>query len=75
MRSNGLLRGSNEAAGFMLDLCCRPVSTNTGMKGRWNVRMGDLQYVILYHKEHISNKKKTPDATAMLRAPYLRLKC
>lgn len=37
--------------------CCGPISTNTGRKRRWTMHMGALQYVILYHKEHISNKK------------------
>lgn len=54
----GFLHGCNEAARFMLNCCCGPISTETGMKGRWTVQMGDLQYVILYHKERISNKKK-----------------
>lgn len=31
---------------------------NKGMKGKWTVSTGDLQYVVLYHKEYISNKNK-----------------
>lgn len=51
-QSNGLCM----ALMRLLDSCCLPISTNTGMKGRWIKHTGDLEYVTLYHKEHISNK-------------------
>lgn len=55
---NGLLRVYNESARFVLDWCCGPISTNTGLRVRWTLHVGDLQHVILYHKEHISSPKK-----------------
>lgn len=63
---NGLLRVYNESARFVLDWCCGPISTNTGLRVRWTLHVGDLQHVILYHKEHISSPKKTTKTTLQL---------